>query len=86
MKIVQKVDLPLEITFCSIFFKKHEVVPFGFFQILIKIQIEPFSGLTFLCFLGKKRYIFEFALLHLNLLKANFFYKRLYQRRSMIFF
>ena len=45
-------------------FTKYKVVPFGFFQILTKIQTEPFSGLTFLCFLGKKRYIFEYTLLY----------------------
>ena len=35
------------------FFTKHKVVPVGYFQILIQIQTEPFSGLTFLGFFGK---------------------------------
>ena len=47
-----------------LFFTNYKVVPLGFFQILTKNQTEPFSGLTFLCFFGKKRYIFEFTLLH----------------------
>ena len=36
IRIVQKVDLQLEIPFCVIFLIKNKVVPLGFFQILIK--------------------------------------------------
>ena len=78
MKIDQKVDLPLEITFCFLFFKKHKVVPFGFFQISIKIQIEPFSGSTFWCFFGKKLQIFElpyFILFYQKYSKSGFYLK-----------
>ena len=45
-----------------IFFTKHKVVPLGFFQILTKIQTEPFSGLTFVFFFANSK-ILEFNLL-----------------------
>ena len=35
-QLFKKSILPLEITFCVIFLIKNKVVPFGFFQILIK--------------------------------------------------
>ena len=61
------------------FFTKYKVVPLGLFQILTKIQTEPFSGLTFLSFyLGRNVKFLNlpyYIMFYQNLLKKPFFSK-----------